>query len=302
MQLSKTLIHKLAMPIALEAVRTFGIVSPKSCFLEIHSDGSLDQGDAAALERAAGNLNKRIVFPEEREEKLAPVLKDYPLSRSLISRRGYMTKVELFACSETPFFYFDSDIVWLRPFKPITPVNEKSVFSTETWSWYYGMSRPIEWIREKIPARINSGFAFINSPFPFKRLETMLEKGLFNPENQGAGDQELFAFLFPDTLVFSLKDFTRSRVGVVYDLRKLGSVALHFPGRMWESHLDQIQVFQPDTSHPPKNLECLQPKRLNCYEVAKMNLVRYAQVNSLFEKGVGLYRKIRKIWHGRHYR
>ena len=295
MHIAKTLVHKAAMPVALEAVRTFASVCPNEYFLEIHSDGSLDKEDVAALEKAAGMLNKSVVYPAERVDKLATVLESYPLSRDLISRRGYMTKIELFAFSSPPFFYFDSDIVWLRPFQPIMQVDGGSIFSTETWSWYYGMAGHAEWIKEKIPARINSGFAFINSPFPFQRLETMLEKGLFNPDNQGAGDQELFAFLFRDTLVFSLKDFTRSRVGVRYDLKSLESVALHFPGRMWERHLDQIRAFQPDLGLTPKAVDFCQPKRLDCYEVAKMNFVKYAQANSLLDKGVNLYRKVRRI-------
>jgi hypothetical protein len=78
-----------------------------------------------------------------------------------------------------PYFFFDSDIVWLRPVENLTPPGGGNAFSTESWSWYYGVCHDEKWITEQTPRRVNSGFYHLAQEFPFQRMEDMLEKSSF---------------------------------------------------------------------------------------------------------------------------
>ena len=49
------------------------------------------------------------------------------------------------------------------------------------------------------------------------------------------------AFLYPDLDYYHPDDLKRSRRGILYDLQAEQAAALHFPGRMWADHMDQIR-------------------------------------------------------------
>lgn len=279
------------MPIALHAVRTFAAASRGAYSLEIHSDGSLDELDFAQLELAACGLQVRRVEPAERKALLAPQIADKLFSQALFARPGYMAKLEVLAYEPGPFFYFDSDIVWLRPFEPITSPSNKAIFSSETWSWYYGIQKSGVWIKEKIPRRINSGFAYLPGEFPFNRLEAMLQRGLYTADHWLSTDQELLAYLYPDCRIFSLLDFARSRRGRVYDLPTKQTVALHFPGGMWKDQLTQIAQFTVDIQQPSCPVCAKIPKALSHWEILRMNAALAVEQNYLLQRLANLMRR-----------
>jgi hypothetical protein len=291
--LFKTLIHKGAMPIAVHAVRTLASASGGAYMLEIHSDGSLEGSDFLQLEHAADGMPTQRVWPSQRQALLAPQIAGQPLSQALFARSGYMTKLEVLAYEPGPFFYFDSDIVWLRPFEPITSPNSQAIFSTETWSWYYGIQKSGVWIKERIPRRINSGFAYLHGLFPFNRLETMLKQGLYTPDHSFSTDQELLAYLYPDCRIFSLDDFARSRRKRRYDLTTMPSVALHFPGGMWKEHLNEIAAHAVDMQEPPRLVRTQRATPLSLIEILRMYAALACEQNYFLQRLANIYRRLR---------
>jgi hypothetical protein len=292
--LAKTLVHKAAMPVAPHALRTFASVSRGAYRLEIHSDGSLEESDFLQLEQAANGIPTQRVLPAKRQALLAPQIASQPLSQALFTRPGYMIKLEVLAYEPGPFFYFDSDIVWLRPFNPIASPSGTAIFSTETWSWYYGIQKSGVWIKERIPRRINSGFAYLPAAFPFDRLETMLRQGLYTPDHRFSTDQELLAYLYPDCRIFSLEDFARSRRGRRYDLATLPSVALHFPGGMWKKHLGEIAKYSVDIQEPPRQVRSQQAAPLSLIEILRMYAALACEQNYILQRLANIYRHMRR--------
>jgi hypothetical protein len=183
----------------------------------------------------------RFVEPDERRVILEKKIKGYPSTQSLMIGRGYFSKLELPMVSSEPYFYFDSDIVWLRPCLNLLGDGTRNLFSTESWTWYPGIRKAAVWVRSGIPRRVNSGFYFLKDPFPSDRMERLLFEGLYEPVASWATDQEIMAFLYPSMLLYHPDDLMRSRRGMLYDLSNLKAAALHFPGRMWEPHLGQME-------------------------------------------------------------
>lgn len=241
---AKILIHRASMPIGRHAVRTF-VLGHAGLFreLEIHSDGSLDDEDRHVLSKMAAGMPLRFVEPEERRAVMEPLLGDYPRTKAFLDGSGYRSKMELPVVATESYFYFDSDIVWLRPCSNLLGDGTRNLFSTESWTWYPGIRKPVIWARERVPRRVNSGFYFLKDPFPFERMERLLSEGLYDPAAPLATDQELMAFLYPSMLLYHAEDLMRSRRGIIYDVLKLDATALHFPGKMWEPHLTQIEQF-----------------------------------------------------------
>jgi hypothetical protein len=290
----KTLVHKGAMPIAVESVRTFSKVASGVEIFEVHSDGSLEEADWKCLEQAGADLPFLRVEPIDRREKIDQLATEFPAVGRLLGGRGYMTKLQVLAVEADPFFYFDSDILWLKPFEFVPPPDGRAVFSTETWSWYFGMQKPMRWVKAGIPRRVNSGFAWIVPPFPIARLEMMLREELYTPDHLYSTDQEILAFLFPDSFAFALSDFGRTRVGVHYDLASLSQVAMHFPGGMWKPHLEAIRRLEPRQER--RRVELIVPGRLDFREIFRMKLALACEQNFVLQRVGNVYRRLRNIW------
>ena len=299
MKLAATLIHKSAMPIAIHAVRTFAACYRDSYRLEIHTDGSLDEGDHSTLLQAAGAMQTVIVTPTDRAPIVTRELAHYPRTAELVARKGYFTKIELAIASAKPYFYFDSDIVWLRPADDLMPATHANAFSTESWSWYYGVRKTRLWVAEKIPRRVNSGFYHVGEEFPLQRMETMLEMGMFDPTIEGNGDQEIMAYLFRDMTLYHPEDLKRSRVGVEYDLAGCQAVALHFPGRMWIRHMDQIEKYAPSPSSPRVAMKYCEAKPLSHGEIIRMRLYMMLAEWKIARQPIRIYRDLRRTLAGR---
>jgi hypothetical protein len=235
-----TLVHKAAMPIAVSAVQSFARHFSGCYRLDIHTDGSPDADEEYELLKAAEGIEAKIVRPANREDILLQRIKNRPLTRTLLDGVGYNAKLELPMVIEPPYFYFDSDIIWLRPVSNLQPPKAANAFSTESWSWYNGIANEREWISRQIPRRVNSGFHYLTEPFPFDRMEDMLERCLFDSSLKYNTDQEIMAYLYPKMEMYHPEDLKRSRRGVHYDLASDPAAAIHFPGGMWRQHLDQM--------------------------------------------------------------
>jgi hypothetical protein len=293
---AKTLVHHASLAIGLHAVRTFADCYLGGASLEIHTDGSLSKSEQDDLIAAAGQMKAVIICPEDRRSVWERRLASFPLTKSLLERGGYMVKLELPMSEDEPFFYFDSDILWLRPSTEILPKHSTNAFSTESWSWYYGIRKPNVWIRERVPRRVNSGFYYLGEPFPCDRMERILSEGLYDPDAESATDQELMAFLYPDAEMYHPEDFVRSRRGIRYDLSTMSASALHFPGRMWESHMEQIRRFAPQTDTVSRMIRKERAVPLDHGEIARMRFYRNLESASWARLPLRLYRAIRKIF------
>jgi len=288
-----TLVHKAAMPIAVPAVNSFSRHFSGDCVLRIHSDGSLDASDEAVLLEAAGNMSAKIVRPADR----APILEErtarFPKTRSLLTGGAYFTKLQLPVCETTPYFYFDSDIVWLRPVTNIGPSHHKNAFSTESWTWYHGVRHDSDWIRERVPRRVNSGFYYLGEPFPHERMEDMLARGLFDPTRLYNTDQEIMAYLYRDMDLYHPEDLKRSRRGMIYELSTDPSAALHFPGGMWRDHMDQIEALAGSQPQPASAIRHQEPVPLTRTELLRMRLSVSLSDAPLLRTAINQARKLR---------
>lgn len=287
-----TLVHKGAMPIAVHAVATFARHFRGRYQLAIHTDGSPDANDEAALLTSAEGMSAHIVRPADRRPVLDQRLADFPRTRALLDGTGYFTKLELPMVAREPYFYFDSDIVWLRCVANLAPSRRPNAFSTETWSWYNGVAHDREWIKQQIPRRVNSGFYFLGESFPFKRMEDMLARGLFDPTIPYNTDQEIMAYLFRDMELYHPEDLKRSRVRRIYNLATDSSAAIHFPGQMWRSHMNQIESLKT-TPRGETTTRFQEPRPLTKLELVRMRLSIKVSNSPLFGESINLLRALR---------
>lgn len=265
-----TLVHKAAMPIARHAVNSFCRHFSGEYLLRIHSDGSLDASDEAILLYAAGSMPAEIVRPADRAPILEERTADCPLTRALLTGGAYFTKLQLPVFENPPYFYFDSDIVWLRPVMNLAPSSHRNAFSTESWTWYHGIRHDREWIRARVPRRVNSGFYHLGEPFPHERMEDMLARGLFDPSRPYNTDQEIMAYLYRDMNLYHPEDLKRSRRGMIYKLSTDQSAALHFPGGMWRDHMEQIEALSDSQPPPASAIRHREPVPLTHAELLRM--------------------------------
>lgn len=293
LRLAVTLVHKGAMAIGVHAVRTFARHFSGTHRLDIHTDGSPDAADEATLLEAAAGMKSRIVRPADRRATLDERLAAYPRTRALLDGVGYFAKLELPMASTEPYFYFDSDIVWLRPAHNLVPPSRPNAFSTESWSWYNGVAKDHLWIRAKTPRRVNSGFYYLGEPFPFEEMENMLAKGMFDPTRRYNTDQEIMAYLFRDMELYHPEDLKRSRVRVRYDLATDSAAALHFPGGMWRDHLDQMEALHEQPSPPGVALRYQPPVALGRAELLRMRLCVAVSDSPLLRDVINLLRNLR---------
>ena len=288
-----TLVHKAAMPIGVHAVRSFARHFSGGYRLDIHTDGSPDARDEEELLRVAEGMEARIVRPAGRKALLDERLADYPLIRKLADGVGYFAKLELPMAATEPYFYFDSDIVWLKPVSNLSPSNAPNAFSTESWSWYNGVAKDRLWIESKTPRRVNSGFYYLGERFPFERMEDMLAKGMFDPSIRYNTDQEIMAYLFRNMELYHGDDLKRSRRNIRYDLASDPAAALHFPGGMWREHLDQIDRLVGLPERPKSRIRYQPPSPLSRMELLRMRALVKISDSSVFGAPINFLRKVR---------
>lgn len=289
-----TLVHKAAMPIGVHAVATFARHFARTYRLDIHTDGSPDSADEGELLRAAEGMEARIVRPADRRPLLNERLATFPRIRALLDGVGYFAKMELPMAATEPYFYFDSDIVWLSTVSNLTPEASPNAFSTESWSWYNGIAEDRLWIEAKTPRRVNSGFYYLGEPFPFERMEDMLVKDMFDPTLRYNTDQEIMAYLFRDMHLYHPEDLKRSRVGVRYDLATEACAALHFPGGMWRDHLDQIARLSSLPARSEISVRYQAPIALDRLELLRMRLQVGVSDSPLLRDAINRLRKLRR--------
>lgn len=288
-----TLVHKSAMPIAVHAVASFVRHFADRYNLDIHTDGSPDAGDEAKLMQAAEGIEARIIRPHDRQPLLKERLTNYPKTRSLLDGVGYNAKLELPMAATDPYFYFDSDIVWLRPVSNLKPPTAPNVFSTESWSWYNGVANERLWIDAKTPRRVNSGFYYLGEPFPFDAMEDMLEKGMFDASKRYNTDQEIMAYLFRKMELYHPDDLKRTRVRTRYQLASEPAAALHFPGGMWRDHLDQMDSLANHAGRPAVDIRFDKPVPLSQAELLRMRLAVTISDSPLLGGPINRLRKLR---------
>jgi hypothetical protein len=274
-------------------VRTFARHFTGRYRLDIHTDGSPDASDEQILLEAASDIEARIIRPADRRPALDERLAAYPLIRSLMDGIGYFAKMELPMAANEPYFYFDSDIVWLRPVSNLTPQSAPNAFSTESWSWYNGVTKDRLWIRAETPRRVNSGFYFLGEEFPFARMEAMLAQGMFDATKRYHTDQEIMAYLFREMVMYHPDDLKRSRVRVRYDLANESCAALHFPGGMWRDHLDQIARLCDLPPRPSTTIRYQPPVPISRAELLRMRLCVGASDSRLLQHAINRLRDVR---------
>jgi hypothetical protein len=253
----------------------------------------VDETGQAILLDAAAAMDVRIVLPSARKPVLDEHLVPYPKTRLLLDGVGYNAKLELPMTATEPYFYFDSDIVWLRAVSNLKPPHAPNAFSTESWSWYNGVANDRLWIQAKTPRRVNSGFYYLGDCFPFERMENMLANGMFDPTRPYNTDQEIMAYLFRDMELYHPDDLKRSRRSIRYDLTNDDSAALHFPGGMWRENLNQIKRLGTQYPSAPATIRYQNPSPLTHAELVRMRLAVSVSDSPLLRGSINRLRQLR---------
>ena len=287
-----TLVHKGALEIATHSIRTFAHFFSETHTLNIHTDPSIDLNDHKILLGAAKEIEAKIITANERENTINNILIRYPKTKAFLNRTSYFAKLEIPMMEEKPYFFFDSDVIWLRHATNLEPQKKPNAFSTESWTSYNGIAKPKHWIRAKVPRRINSGFHYISQDFPHQKLEDLLAHGMFDKTSNYAGDQEIFAYLFNEMEYYHPKDLRRSRVGSIYNLTEESCAAIHFAGRMWRPHLDQIKQLPGLTNKPSSKIRYLPSVNLTSAELIQMRVKLKLGKSSILAKPLNIFRKI----------
>jgi hypothetical protein len=173
------------------------------------------------------------------------------------------------------------------------PPSRPNAFSTESWSWYNGVAKDRLWIEAGTPRRVNSGFYYQGEPFPFERMEEMLQRGMFDPTIPYNTDQEIMAYLFKDMELYHPEDLKRSRVRVRYDLATDAAAALHFPGGMWKEHLDQMESLHWQPSGGAVDIRYQPAMPLDKLELVRMRMSVKASNSPLLRGGINRLRTLR---------
>ena len=284
---AKTLVHKEAVPVAEQSIRTFSHCYGSRARLEIHSDGTLSEDDIATLISAAGNgMQVCHHDTETRRRRVKELLVDRPQLLYLLDRGGYFNKMEL--C----MVYFDSDVIWRRP-ADLRPRGSSSAFATEHFTWYPGADMK-SFVRERIPRRINSGVFYLVNPFPLDRFEECVSQGIINPDIPGSTDQEYFAYLFPSTEIYDARDVCRTRAGTVYDLNRSTGALMHYVSSSWKCQIEKIRDFTPSDYSMQIRLQSSVP--ISSMEVTYVTMYRKLWAASWVRLPAHLLRKIRNFF------
>lgn len=288
-----TLVHEAALPIACPCITSFLKCHPKAGCLNIHIDGSVTEGGKEQLAQAAAGHEFRIVGPEDRQNKVAQKVEDYPQVRELIGRGGYCVKFEIPLWADKPFFFFDSDIFWLRTCQNLGSWESSAIFSAESWTYYPGMVQRGQWAKKGIPSRVNSGFYFLREEFPVGRMEDFLGEELYDPSLPYATDQEVMAATFPAMQQFCQKGFMRARRRMIYPMKEQECVALHFPGGGWRLHLEQFEALFEVIPLEASAVEVVEAKRLSKLEFLKIDLFMKLTTNTFGKALIKIPRRLR---------
>jgi len=290
-----TLVHKGAMEIAVHSIRSFTRYFSDTYTLTIHTDPSIDEEDSRLLLAAANGMEAKIVTSKERGEQVKQLLSGYPKTKALVSHGTFFTKLEVPMFEKAPYFFFDSDIIWLRHVPNLKPSTSPNAFSTESWTWYNGILNDQLWIKAKTPRRVNSGFHYLGQSFPYKKMEEMLAKNMFQPSEM-AGDQEIFAYLYNDMEYYHPEDLKRSRVGSTYQLNDEKCAAFHFPGKMWARHMDQIEELPKGNKKPALEIRYEPSVPLTTAELVRMKVQARMGNSKLLAKPLNFVRKLLRAY------
>lgn len=290
---AKILVHKVAIPVAEQSIRTFSLCYGSGARLEIHSDGTITEDDIATLVSAARN-GMQVCYHDTktRKQRVKELLVDRPHLLSLLGRGGYFNKMELCMVAEGPFLYFDSDVIWRRP-SDLRPRVSSSAFATEHFTWYPGANMK-SFVSERIPRRINSGVFYLGEPFPLGRFEECVRKSIINPDIPGATDQEYFAYLFPNTEIYDARDVCRTRAGTVYDLNRSTGALMHYVSSSWKCQIERIRDFSPSQESIPIRLRPSVP--ISSVEVTYVTIHRKLWTASWVRLPAYILRKVRNLF------
>lgn len=291
-----TLVHKGGMEIAIPAIKSFTRHFANRYSLHIHTDGSTDDDDNVLLLKAATGMQAKIITAADRKKVIQPILAKFPKTDLFLQAGGIYSKLEIPMFEQSNYFFFDSDIIWLCPVNNLSPTKAPNAFSTESWSWYNGVMNDRLWIASKTPRRVNSGFYFLGQEFPYEKMEKMLEQEMFNTSPLYATDQEIFAYLFNKMEYYHPEDLKRSRLGITYSLSNNRSAALHFPGRMWEHHLNQIEALVGERERPAMNIRYQPAVALTSGELFRMRAQVKLSHTAFMKLPLNLMRKLRKVF------
>ncbi len=291
--IAKVLVHHGGVEIGRAAVRTFDLNCIEPYNLEIHSDGSLTAQDQNALLGEISLRPARLVLPEERAPRIEERTRNCPKVRKMLEKGGHFHKISVAISAEGPYFFFDSDILWVNKFKGVLPESRLNAFSLDPWSWYFGSAKRREWVKRGIPMRVNSGFYFLGETFPVEKLEKAISDGHYDPEARDATDQEIFAYLFPDLEYYDPGAFVKTRAGIRYPLDTSTAVALHFAGGHWKDRLPELAAFYPKASLSVKKVSYRPARPITYLEIVRMLLYRFLIRNKWIFPATFLFRKLR---------
>ena len=175
----KTLLGHQNLDFSIECLQSFLQHSGDGILLEIFEDGSITDEDEATL--LSGLKNSVVVRKARRDEKLKPLLADFPACKAYRDSTNYAQKIfDVMLFDDRDVFYIDSDIYFLKKFV-LPAMDEMPVFMWDTQNAY--SFTPLDLLKINIPIfpNVNTGlFYFPKNLFSLAFIEALLNDGVIS--------------------------------------------------------------------------------------------------------------------------
>jgi hypothetical protein len=232
-----TLVGQKQIPLALKCLSSLVRTSAEPVTFWLYDDGTLTKDDESCL---ADQLPVHAVTRRaEADERVAPLLKDYPFLRryreeQFVSRKA----IDMPLLGPEHIYYVDTDILWLAPHRGLfAGVLDRAdgVFSRDCQNYY--CLRPwhvAPFTDIKLKARICSGiYAFRKSCYDLDTLERFLERCAqikFAQQRRWWTEQSLWAVQGPRWRCYSYDDVQLPILFPGYNYEPKRTLGIHFVG------------------------------------------------------------------------
>lgn len=173
----KTLLGHNNLDFSIECLQSFIRYSCNEIHLEIFEDGSITDEDEHKL--LSSLKNSSVIRKKERDERLAPILANYPACRNYRNSTNFAQKLfDVMLFDSKDLFYIDSDIYFLKKFA-LPQFDEMPVFMADNQNTY--SFTPVDLLKINIPVfpHVNTGvFYFPKHLFNLNFVEQLLNDGV----------------------------------------------------------------------------------------------------------------------------
>ncbi|WP_419802288.1 hypothetical protein [Mucilaginibacter sp.] len=245
----KTLLGHQNLDFSIECLQSFLQHSGDGILLEIFEDGSITDEDEARL--LSGLKNSVVVRKARRDEKLKPLLADFPACKAYRDSTNYAQKIfDVMLFDDRDVFYIDSDIYFLKKFV-LPAMDEMPVFMWDTQNAY--SFTPLDLLKINIPIfpNVNTGlFYFPKNLFSLAFIEALLNDGVISRGvKKGIPwlEQTIWSFLAAKSRSISYFNCKQVIMADFVLRNDADTVAIHLV-YYFRTYIKQLRLLQPESN------------------------------------------------------